>query len=199
MSAEQAPGGLSPAEAAQLRALLGVPGAASAPGEPQARGTRRRAAQGTRGRIAETLAHLAGLAICAGGWLVGGWLTLSALAALGLPVAPAIGWPWALTAAQLAPWCIPIGASIIETVWADAPGWRAVLFWLVVAIDAGSTYYGATLTAAGVFIPLGPGFALPSAGPGLAVLGVLAAIVFTFGPERAGRRLLVSLGAIWRA
>ena len=170
-----------------------APAAAHPAPAPEAAPTRARRGVRPVARLegwGERIGAIAALGVAAAGWLAGGWSTLTAGAAVGLPIVPA--WPWALAGsapALLAMWLLPLLFSAIE-LGVDRRGALWPLWWLAVVCDAGSTYYGAVLTIGGRAVQVGPGFVVPSAGPWLWGAATGAAFLLTFGPEFLARRVI---------
>ncbi|GAB4185395.1 MAG: hypothetical protein Fur005_47820 [Roseiflexaceae bacterium] len=132
--------------------------------------------------------------------MLGGFFTLTALHALGLPLLVQIDWPWALPrAAQLA-WLVPLFISLIEVrFWPNGSnGWRSWLFWGVSLIDVASTIYGLSIALSDRTIPLGAGFMLPRATDTLWLVACLLALLLTFAPEQIILRSLAGMRALWQ-
>lgn len=186
---------MTPEQEQALRALLNDGTAAreqpqAAPAEPKtAKGTARTGTGKVSARLAESLATGGALLLAGLGWAIGGFFTITALRALGLPL-DALGW-WA--------WLIPAAISAIELRWwpTRARGWQIGVFWLVALVDLASTYYGLSLYLAGRLIPLGPGFMLTSGSTALIAVCLAAAALLTFLPERLAKAALRGLAGVW--
>jgi hypothetical protein len=141
-------------------------------------------------QLGESLAAMAVLALAGAMWYAGAVFTLVALAAIGIPLERLGMWRWG----------IPAGISLIELFWWPRDGSPAKLsvFVAIAGIDLLSTLYGITQWSAGLFIPIGTGYALPQEGAGLLVPAIIFSLVLTFAPERMALWSLRELRAIWR-
>ena len=149
-------------------------------------------------RTVATVALLGGIGLAIAAWLFGGVLTLRALAAIGLVPPPTIGLPWQMELNLLLPWLIPIVFSAIELVGNQTHGWSLrVLFWLLVVIDVGSTWFGLAIGATGRFIPLAGGIQIPTNFSQVLAICLVPAILLTFLPERMFFNLLGILRNVW--
>ena len=122
-------------------------------------------------------------------WYAGALFTLVAVAALGIPLQNLGMWQW----------MIPTGISVIELYWwpRDSSPAKLSVFVAIAGVDLLSTLYGIIQWGAGLFIPIGTGYALPHEGAGLLVPAVLFSLVLTFAPERLAVWSLRELRAIW--
>lgn len=185
----------------QLKAVLDqIPAAAAAPAQPRpampkpaVTSTLTRERQRTSSllrQLGESLAALAVLALAGAMWYAGAVFTLVALAAIGIPLERLGLWQWG----------IPAGISLIELFWWPRDGSPAKLsvFVAIAGVDLLSTLYGLLQWSAGLFIPIGTGYALPKEGAGLLVPATVFSLVLTFAPERLAVWSLRELRAIWR-
>ncbi len=192
-------------DAALLAALLAQSQQLAQPvgaGEPRATpapsaATRSRRAQS---QLVDTLAYAGAACFGLGGWMLGGFFTLTALAAVGLPVVATISWPWALPSAALISWLIPLNVSLIEVrFWPNgSSGWRSWLFWAISLIDVASTVYGLSVALANRPIPLGAGFTLGRGSDALWMVACILALILTFAPEQIVTRSIAGLRELWR-
>lgn len=140
-------------------------------------------------QLGESLAALSALGLAVAMWYAGAYFTLTALAAIGLPIERLGDWRWA----------IPVGFSLIELYWWPRDGSPAKLsvFVAIAGADLLSTLYGVFQQSAGAFIPLGTGYTLPREGIGLLFPAALISFVLTFAPERLALWALDELRRVW--
>jgi len=136
-------------------------------------------------------AALFALAVAAGLWYLGALFTLLALETLGIPISYLGGWRW----------LVPAGISAVELRWRprSISEVKSLSFAVVSGLDMLSTLYGLVTWAAGRFLPLGTGYAVPRSRAGLIVPALLCSVALTFVPERIALWALHELIAIWRA
>jgi hypothetical protein len=140
-----------------------------------------------RNSIGEALAYLAAAALAAGLWVVDGYYTLVALAALGLPIVAVVDWPWLLAPTALLAWGIPFGVEVIEQVFLGRRGWPLLVFAGVAGLNALATGYGLWTDLAGRTAWLA------AESIGLWSIAVLGGLVLAFGPGRLLVRALTAL------
>jgi hypothetical protein len=189
-------------DAALLAALLAQaqqaptqPGA----GEPHASHATPRTKR-SQSQLVDTLAYAGAACFGLAGWMLGGFFTLTACAAVGLPIVAQIDWPWALPANALICWLIPLSVSLIEVrFWPNgANGWRSWLFWAISLLDVASTVYGLSVALADKPIPLGAGFTLARGSDALWMVACVLALILTFAPEQIVTRSIAGLRDLWK-
>lgn len=188
---------IDPALLASLLAQAQAQPPSSAPATPAARPNQRQ--RRVTSHLLDSLTYAGAGCFGLAGWMLGGFFTLTALTALGLPIVASISWPWALSSAALASWSIPLIISLIEVrFWPNgASGWRAWFFWGIALIDVASTIYGLRVALADRPIPLGAGFTLAQGSTALWLTACVLALILTFAPEQIVTRSLAGLREVW--
>lgn len=140
-------------------------------------------------QFGQTVAYSFGFAIAVALWLAGAAFTLAALTAIGVNTTNPAWWllPLGITGAEI--WLMPRAGTRWQTL---------ILFGLVLAVDVTSSWYGVIDTLGGMFMPLGPGFTVPTSGTALHVVAVVAGLVLAFIPEKLGKYAGAELVKVWR-
>ncbi len=140
-------------------------------------------------QFGQTIAFTFGLSISGALWLAGALCTLAALTAVGVNTSSVVWWllPLGITGAEI--WLMPAAGTRWQTL---------ALFGLVLAVDVTSSWYGVINTLGGMFIPLGPGFTVPTSGTPLHIFAVVTGLVLAFIPEKLAKYTGAELLKVWR-
>lgn len=143
------------------------------------------------GKIGDSIAAGFVLAVGISLWLIGGYLMLLALNAIGLPIKEMKGFAW----------LIPLGISAVELRFWPKPttlwSYRTLMLLAIGLPDLASTFFGSWEYLRGRSVPLFTGFTIPEGGRTLMVLCSISSIILSFSPERLSIHALKDLMRIW--